>query len=168
MWLNKLSILLFVCSIIACSSSKKSGGEQVIKENVDYTGAPTTIYKTTKDYSKNVPITLSDDKSKIVSYPAPSDIYYKGELSYPIELANYYLLDNRGVSINTAFLKYTYDEYSKLKEVPDLKTLYNLIIDKNPITEMYNCGNRYRFKDEVQELNSVIVNQKLNSFKKVK
>lgn len=168
MWLNKLSILLFVCSFTACSSSKKSGGGQVIKENVDYTGAPTTIYKTTKDYSKNVPVTLSDDKSKIVSYPAPSDIYYKGELSYPTELANDYLLDNRGVSINTAFLKYTYDQYSKLKEVPDLKTLYNLIIDKNPIIEMYNCGNRYRFKDEVRELNSIIVNQKLNSFKKIK
>ena len=168
MWLNKLSILLFVCSVTACSSSKKSGGEQVVKENVDYTGAPTTIYKTTKDYSKNVPVTLSDDKSKIVSYPAPSDIYYKGELSYPTELTNGYLLDNRGVSINTAFIKYTYDEYSKLKEVPDLKTLYNLIIDKNPIVEMYNCGNRYRFKDVVPELNSIIDNQKLNSFKKIK
>ena len=155
-------------SIMACSSSKRSGGEQVVKENIDYAGIPTIVYKTTKDYSKNVPVTLSDDKTKIVSYPAPSDIYYKGNLSYPTVLSNGYLLDNRGISVNTAFTKYTYDEYSKLIESPNLITLYNSIIEKEPFIEIYNCGNRYRFKDETQELNTIILQKKLNNFKKIK
>ena len=168
MCLNKLSILIIVFSFTSCSSSKKPEGGQVVKENIDYTGPPTIIYKTTKDFSKNIPVTLSVDKTKIVSYPAPGDIYFKGKLAYPTELTKGYLLDNRGISINTAFIKYTYEEYSKLKEVPDLKTLYSLILDKDPIVEMYNCGNRYRFKDEAQELNAIITQQKLNGFKKLK
>ncbi len=168
MLLNKLSLLVIVFSITACSSSKKPEGEQLVKENIDYSGPSTIIYKTTKDFSKNVPVTLSADKTKIVSYPAPGDIYFKGKLAYPTELVKGYLLDNRGISINTAFIKYTYEEYSKLKEVPDLKTLYSLIVEKEPVVEMYNCGNRYKFKDEVLELNSIITQQKLSAYKKMK
>lgn len=170
MWLNKLSVLFIIIVSVACSSSKKTEGKQSLKvnESIDYTGAPTVVYKTTKDFSENVPVTLSDDKTKIVSYPGPSDINYKGKLAYPTQLANGYFLDNRGISLNTAFIKYTYEEYSKLKEVPDLKTLYNSIIDKNPMVEIFNCGNRYRFKDEVQELNSIIRQKKLDDFKRIK
>jgi hypothetical protein len=168
MCLNKLSVFVFVCVIAACSSSKKPGEAQVVKNNIDYSGPPTIIYKTKKNYHKNVPVTLSDDKTKIVAYPAPTDIYYKGALAYPTELTNGYLLDNRGVSANTAFTKYTYEEYSKLKEAPDPVTLFNSIIDKDPIKEMYNCGNRYGFKNEVEELNSIITQDKLNNYKKTK
>jgi predicted SPOUT superfamily RNA methylase MTH1 len=32
------------------------------------------VYKTTKDYSKNVSIQLTDDKKSVASYPAPMDV----------------------------------------------------------------------------------------------
>jgi hypothetical protein len=168
MYLNRLLIFVFVCLAAACSSSKKQGGEHVAKDNVDYSGPPATVYKTTKNYNKNVPVTLSEDKTKVVAYPAPTDVFYKGALANPIELKDGYLLDNRGVSIHTAFTKYTYEEYSKLKEAPDPVTLFNSIIDKEPIKEMYNCGNRYNFKNEAEELNSIITQHKLNNYKKIK
>src|SRR5580693_4313855 len=72
---------------------------------VNYASPSAVIYKTKGDYSKNVPVTLSDDKSKIVSYPAVQDIYYKGALAYPTPLAKGYWLDNRGINVNSAFLK---------------------------------------------------------------
>ena len=47
---------------------------------------PIIIYKTKSDYSQNVAVTLSDDKSKIISYPHPTDVFYKKKLAYPINL----------------------------------------------------------------------------------
>ena len=98
---------------------------------------PVVVYKTTKDYSKNVAVTLSEDKKKIVSYPAPSDVSAR---SYPTALHKGYWLDNRGISSNTAFLSITYEEYAKLKKSPNLEELYSMIVDKNPIKRMYICG----------------------------
>lgn len=118
--------------------------------------APAIVYKTTKDYSQNVPVILSVDKKSITSYPAPSDIYYKGELAYPTKLADGYLLDNRGITENVAFTSYTYEEYSILKSAPTEAELLNKIIDKNPLIEIINCGARAEYKNEVEELNMVI------------
>lgn len=149
----------------SCGVSRKNNQPL---NTVDYSGPSTLVYKTRKDYFKNVPVTLSEDKSKIVSYPAISDVYYKGQLAYPTKLEKGYLLDNRGININTAFLSLTYEEYIKLKDVPKLSELYSLIIDKDPFTELYNCGNRYKFKDEINELNEIIKSDKLKDFKKLK
>ncbi len=126
------------------------------------------IYKTKGDYSKNVAITLSKDKSKIVSYPAPQDVYYRGKLAYPTILKDGFLLDNRGVNANSVFIKLTYEEYSKLSEAPSGEELYKMIIDKNPFKEIYNLGNRRRFKDEVAEINQLIEAHKLKGFKRLK
>ena len=76
-------------------------------------GPPTIIYKTRADYSNNVPIILSEDKTVILSYPAPADLKPDGAFSTPTLLKNGYLLDNRGVNANVAFLKMSYQEYSK-------------------------------------------------------
>jgi len=115
-----------------------------------YALPPIIVYKTTKDYSKNVAVTLSDDKTRIVSYPAPSDVSAR---SYPTALSKGYWLDNRGISQNTAFLSITYEEYAKLKKAPKLEELYAMIIDKNPIKKMYLCG---RGSSTVSELNALI------------
>lgn len=176
MWLNKISICVLISTVVACSSSKNSGSkEPAAKEQsataakkVDYAGPPTIVYKTQKDYKNNVPITLSDDGKTIVSYPAPSDVYYKGVLAYPTPLANGYLLDNRGLNVNSVFTKFTYEEYSKLSAAPDMNTLYASIIVKSPFLEMYNCGNRYSYKNEVEELNGIINSNSLANYKKLK
>ena len=114
---------------------------------------PIIVYKTTKDYSKNVAITLSEDKKMIVAYPAPTDVSAR---SYPTALRKGYWLDNRGISPHTAFLSITYEEYAKLKKVPSLEELYKMIIDKNPIKKMYVCGRGTTHDGLVPELNALI------------
>ena len=106
------------------------------------------IYKTKADYSMYVPVTLSDDKSRIVSYPGPRDVFYQGKLATPTHLADGFLLDNRGISLNSVFIKITYEDYAKLPQAPSTDEMYNLIIDKNPFTEMYDLGPRHNFADD--------------------
>jgi hypothetical protein len=114
------------------------------------------IYKTSNDYRYNVPVILSDDKSQIVSYPHPTDLFFDNELTLPIQLDKGYLLDNRGIGKNVAFLSYTYEEYSRLKFPPSLEKLYKNIIDKDPLVELWNCGTREEFSDLRRQLNELI------------
>jgi hypothetical protein len=76
-------------------------------------------------------------------------------------------LDTKGIGKNVAFLKLTYEEYSKLDNVPTLVELYNMIIDKDPLTEMCDCGNKKAFTDIVNQLNYLIDNKKLRTVSKV-
>ena len=130
-------------------------------------GPPVLVYKTKADYNNLVPVILSDDKSEIVSYPHPSDIFVDGKLTLPLVLNNGYLLDQRGIGKNVAFLKLSYEEYSKLDSLPPLKELYNLIIDKDPLSELCNCGIKTAFTDEVTQLNELIDQNKLRTLCKV-
>lgn len=114
---------------------------------------PTIVYKTKKDYDKNVAIMLSDDKKTIVGYPHPKDV---SERSYPTVLNKGYLLDNRGIGENAAFISMTYEEYAKLQTAPSLQELEQMIIDRNPIKEMYYCGGRTNFSDLITQLNALI------------
>jgi hypothetical protein len=159
---STITVVALVVLTMACCATKKP------VTNVSYMGPVAIIYKTKADYSKYVPVTLSDDKSRIVSYPAPQDVYRNGSLAYPIQLAKGFLLDNRGVNANTAFLKITYEDYSKLSALPSLDDLYKQIVDKDPVTEIYNLGYRGRFKDEVAEINELINHHDLKEFKKLK
>lgn len=131
-------------------------------------GPQAIVYKTKEDYYNNVPVILSAEKSEIVSYPGIKDIYFKGELAYPTKLNDGYLLDNRGIDINVGFLKYTYEQYSTLEKTPTSEELLSNILDTDPITEMYNCGSKFDFKDILSELNDAIDNNKLASFQKLK
>lgn len=118
--------------------------------------ASVIIYKTTKDYSDLVPVIMDAGRTKIVSYPAPSDLFFRSELAKPTGLKKGYLLDNRGINENVAFLKYTYETYSKLTEAPSLKEMMLNITDKYPLKEMIYCGKRNQYKDEIKELNALI------------
>lgn len=119
------------------------------------------IYKTTKDYRHNVPVTLSEDKSQVVSYPHPTDLFVGEDLALPTQLDNGYLLDNRGIGKNVAFLTYTYEEYSNLQTLPSLRELYENIIDKDPLTELWDCGTKANFPDIEKQLNEWINNNML-------
>jgi hypothetical protein len=168
-----LWILFLSTIIISCSSSKVNQTKQTESMNEKTTvktkaGPQTIVYKTKEDYYNNVPVILSADKSEIVSYPGIKDIYFKGELAYPTKLNDGYLLDNRGIDINVGFLKYTYEQYSALEKTPTPEELLSNILDEDPITEMYNCGSKFDFKDAVNELNEAIDNHKLGSFQKLK
>jgi len=118
--------------------------------------APLIVYKTTGDFYNNVPISMNGAKDRIMSFPAPSDLRYEGELSYPVRLRGYYLLDRTGIGPNTVFTSYTYEEYSSFQSPPTMEELMDHIIEYEPFEAMYDCGNRGKNKDLVKELNRKI------------
>ena len=117
---------------------------------------PVVVYKTRKDYNNLVPVTLDVTGTQVVSYPAPADLRRGNGYAVPTELDNGYLLDNRGISIHTAFTSYTYEEYAAMDSAPSIEDIMEHIIDKNPIVEMWNCGQSNRYRDKVTELNRLV------------
>ena len=165
-----LIIILSIFLMASCSPVKQNKITMESKEKDKVilnfkAGPPTIIYKTKEDYNKLVPVIMSYDKNKIISYPHPSDISVNGEYSYPTKLKEGYLLDNRGINKNVVFLNITYEDYSKFERVPSLDELYKMILDKDPLSEIYNCGNRYTFKNEIPDLNRLIENDGLKDCK---
>ena len=114
------------------------------------------IYKTRKDYSRLVPVLMDETRTRIVSYPAPTDLKTNGRLACPTPLEGGYWLDNRGISPRAAFLSYTFEEYSQLKEPPAMEEMMERIVDKDPFTFIRACGRRADYKDIVGELNEYI------------
>lgn len=180
--MRRCLIFCILSVMLACSAQKKQVSKTDSVQNivstqtqtsvedkaVDYSASPAAIiYKTKNDYYNKIPVTLNDDKTKIVSYPDPKDIYYNGHLAYPTKLDSGYLLDNRGINRNTVFLNITYYEYSKRTDVLALSEMMDMIIDKSPFIELYDCGNRYQYRDIVNDLNKVIDNKQLNKFKRI-
>jgi hypothetical protein len=125
------------------------------------------VYKTKKDYSNNVPIILSADKHTIVSYPDPQTIKSGDHYPVPTKLKKGYLLDNRGININVAYLKLTYAQYAALPKALPAAEMMKMIIDKNPLKEMCNCGSRYAFNNATADLDSIIETGKLKKTCKV-
>jgi hypothetical protein len=140
-----------VC-FIGCTTQGKLQGE-ASKTSVSMALPPVIVYKTRKDYNKNVAIQLSEDKKRITGYPHPYDV---SEKSYPTPLKNGYMLDNRGIGKNTAFISMTYEEYAALRNVPSIAELDSMIIDRDPVEEMYNCENHAKDKDIINDLNKII------------
>jgi hypothetical protein len=142
-----------------CNTHKK-----VQNPSVSMALPPTIVYKTKKNYDKNVAVYLSEDKKHITGYPDPVDV---SQRSYPTPLKDGYLLDNRGIGKNTAFISMTYEEYAALKKVLSVAELYNMIIDDDPILEMYNCGNHAKYKNIIDDLNQLI-DKKFKGCQKIK
>lgn len=168
----RLSLLVFiVCITVAgCTTGNSVVGQTDKQEMVkaQYTaGPPTLVYKTRKDYSNNVPVMLSDDKTKILSYPDPKDLSAETGYPKPAKLKKGYLLDKRGIGINVAYLNMTYAQYAALPKVPSQEELMKMVIDKDPLTELINCGNRYAFKNVTDDLNALIRSGELRKVGKV-
>ncbi|MCS6934488.1 MAG: hypothetical protein NZM35_04960 [Chitinophagales bacterium] len=154
-------ILAFILTSLMCHTSTS------VKQGDIYIGEQTIIYKTTKDYSHYVPVTMNSDKTEIVAYPSPSDLYRNGKLALPTPLHGGFWLDNRGIGPNSVFLNITYENYAKLSAAPSLQSMMGMIIDKNPFTAIYNLGNRSRFRNEVKEINKIIRKKQLDNYKKI-
>ena len=170
---SNLIMLLTLLLITSCSSVKKNNkinaeamkmGQDTVNLSFEE-GPQTIIYKTKEDYKTFVPVILSKDKSEIISYPHPGDVYYEEKLAYPTELKKGYLLDNRGINENVAFLKITYEDYSNLKAAPPKDLMYSMILDKDPLVKIFNCGNRNRFKNGTSDINKFIKNNGLKNCK---
>jgi hypothetical protein len=163
-----LMVLLSFCKAKDPVVQNNTKEETPVAE-VSYAGEPTVIYKTKADYSQYVPVTMNAAKTEIVAYPATlTDLKRNGKPAYPTALTQGYCLDNRGIGPNSVFLKMTYTDYMALDEAPKLADMMNMIIDKDPFTEIYNLGDRSRFKDEVKEINELIEKGALKKFKQLK
>ncbi len=154
-------LLLLTFGCLACAAQRPASGPEVGKQ-------PVLIYKTRQDYRNLVPVLLSDDKTEIIAYPAPTDVYDQGKLALPTKLKRGYLLDNRGIGKNVAFLGLTYQQYAALPKAPPLAELYGLLLSKDPLLELYHGGNRADYQNLVAELNAVIGKGNLGRFRRLK
>ncbi len=146
--LPALSLAMLAC----CSGCRKAQTAVAPAAEAEYTEAPVQqigagfrdskphgaqmmpkalAYKTNGDYRLNVPITLNSSRTEIVSYPAPTDINID---MAPVELADGWLLDRRGVSENSAFTTYTYSEYASLSQAPTIEQLLGAVIPDARVT----------------------------------
>ncbi|MFZ4581674.1 MAG: hypothetical protein ACOYM7_03395 [Paludibacter sp.] len=141
-----LSTILFSCKSKQIFESKKTVAAT----------QSAIIYKTTADFSQNVPVIMNSSRTEIVSYPAPTDIFYNGILAQPTLLKNDYLLDNRGITENVVFLKYTYNQYSQFKTAPSIAEMMQNILEKYPLMEFINCGTRTNQANETTYYNAII------------
>lgn len=147
-----------------CGLCKKSASTELAKTTDAVLGSGTNssakalIYKTRGDYFNRVPVLLNAEKNRIISYPDPIDLIRGKEPALPTRLKNGYLLDNRGIGSNVAFLTYTYDRYGALEKAPPMNQLMDSLLDRNPLTELWDCGSRSLYKKEVEELNALIEN----------
>lgn len=146
--------LLFLWSCKATKTTNKADTQSASVAMLPHL----VVYKTRADYSAVVPVTLSQDKQEIISYPDPADLTNG---SVPVRLQKGYYLDNRGVNQYTAFLNISYEDYIKLKSVPPAQSLYENILDKDPFVELYDCGIRTGY-NSVDTLNQLIMRNMLH------
>jgi hypothetical protein len=94
-----------------------------------------------KDYSNNVPVELSVDKTKIISNSSRLND------RWPIKLDSGYYL-NGSMGVNSGYLSYTIEEYNTVNPKPGVDSLYKLLIEKDPYLEYYQRNDDGTFRDE--------------------
>lgn len=117
-----------------------TGGTAQWQEVADTTGGQTSavtapkalVYTMSGPYADNVPVNLSAS-GRLVSFPAPTDL---STSSRPVELADGWWLDNRGIGENTAFTTYTYAEYSAMTRTPSPDVIMAHIIPGARVTRI--------------------------------
>ncbi len=168
----RIALVATVLQLAACHSAKTTApveamGDAAYVQPLFVTGPQVLVYKTRTDLADKVPIILSADGSSVVSYPAPNDVKGPNGLATPTALHKDYLLDNRGIGENVAFISLSYSDYAALSEAPSPDTLLAMVIDKAPLTELCDCGTRKAFTDLTGQLDQLIDAGKLRSVCKV-
>lgn len=162
--------ILFCCALLAtiaaCKSKNTPGTNMPVSifvPDMKAPGPPAMVYKTRQNYDNLVPIILSEDKSRVLSYPHPSDLVSGDGYLVPTSLKNGYLLDNKGINKDVAFINMTYESYARLKEAPAVEELLAMVIDKDPLAELCNCGNRSALADAPVQLGTLIDSGRLRT-----
>jgi hypothetical protein len=161
----RINLILVLCVFLFsnCNPTKK-----FVKNQSLVAGPHLLVYKTKKDYYDLVPVLLSIDKRSIVSYPHPTDLMFGSHLCLPTKLEGGFLLDNRGINLNVGFLNISYNEYSKLPTSPWMSDLQQLLIDTDPLTELYDLGLRNQYTNLRKEINKIIRDKHLTDFNRLK
>lgn len=159
--------LMLLAGIMGCKVNSKSNDSDKSFEPSFVPGPHMMVYKTKADYEGNVHVGMDADKATIVSYPHPDDLLNEGEYRTPTPLKQGYLLDNKGIGVDAAFLDYTYGQYADLETAPSIDELNASIIDKDPLTELCDCGHIDGFEDVQHQLNDLIESGQLREVCKV-
>lgn len=159
--------VVFILTFLFCLILPLEVIAQQIKDlpsgKISISRPPTVIYKMKRDYSRNVPVLLSDDKSEIVSYPHPMDLIgMTSKEVMPIRLHDGYYLDRRGINKNVAFLTLTYNNYRKLRKPLSIDQIKKVILDKDPLVEFYTCSHLPFNENVVQQANAMIDKNELS------
>ncbi len=152
-------LLLLIFLAFACKTNHNPDAS--VFEPQFLPGSPVIVYKTKADYRNLVPVLLSEQGDEIIAYPHPSDLKTETGYALPTQLKNGYLLDNRGIGVQTAFLSLTYETYAGLSSAPSLEKLKELIMDKAPFAELCNCGHQQAFTGVEMQLNQLIEKKQL-------
>jgi hypothetical protein len=150
----------------SCGSGRKTQNEQPGETPLVPVAVPQQgymVYKTKGDYYNLVPVQLTEDKTGIVSYPAVSDLRRGGEFTYPIKLADGYLLDRRGIGPNTAFLELSYESFFEIGGAPPTSDLKGLVHDDDPFLELYSCLTRIEESAVIEYVNGLIQSGELSN-----
>ncbi len=142
--IQKVLVLLFM--FLACSC------ERIKDKNVTI-----WVYKMKNDYSKNVPVRLSENKLKITVFPGPNDL----DLRWPVKLTNSYFL-NGSIGSNTGYLSLTIEEYNKYETSPGADSLYKLLIDKEPFIAFYqrdDYNSTFRDENGAYGIDTILLNE---------
>ena len=91
------------------------------------------VYKTNVPCTDNVVISLNNDGTGVLSYPAPTDVSAD---SAPLQLPDGWLLDRRGIGPNPAFISMTYRQYAALQSAPSPAELLRMVLPDVHVTEL--------------------------------
>ncbi len=108
------------------------------------------VFKTKHDYGDLVWVGLSVDKTEVIAYPSPQDMMSK----LPIKLHNDYYTGPIGT--NVAFINLHAESYAKGNRMFSAEQLYSLIINKDPFSEMYDCGAKTNSSADIDSVNNLI------------
>lgn len=159
-----LLALLAFAMVVSCKTSQRNQAlastenksQMTEKQSIKMALPSTFIYKTKADYSQLVPVLVSAETKEIYSYPDKKDLLVDGKLRLPSPLLDGYLLDNKGISKDAAFLKLTYAQYVALDHTPSSKELEAMIIDYEPFIELYECKKTMDADAKVDYFNQLI------------
>lgn len=134
-----LSLLILLPAVVSCNKKETTREEQpivlspVIREGKPAQAMPkATIFTMTGEYADKVGVTLNPDGS-LRYYPAPSDIT---ENSAPCPLKDGWYLNRQGLSANSVFTKWTFEEYAALPATPSREEIIDAIIPGARVAEM--------------------------------
>lgn len=122
----------------------------------------TRAFRPNGDYAANVMVTLSPDCREVISYPECNEV---DSSMAPVKLSRGYYLDRGGVGPNTVFLRWTYDEYSRLPETPTPSQIIEAVIPDSHIAEIIEIPLGMNYAKIHPEMADTILTTRFNEVK---